>query len=174
MRSATPAPVGGSHFAPAGDLGSQGCLLGLSAERRERVEQTAVGGVVTFALGLQPGEKRPPPPGGFDAGHHCRNRIVRGIVEKIVGNAVTRMRLPVDARGGPFDAFDFGGVPLAGGEKCRLEIAHLGGQRSGKGRHTVSVLREIACLRGFHRIAQCNVGRSAGAVIGGFDHALLE
>ena len=42
------------------------------------------------------------------------------------------MRFPVGASGGPFDVFDFGSVPLAGGEKCRLEIAHLGGQRKGK------------------------------------------
>ena len=84
------------------------------------------------------------------------------------------MRLPVGARGRVVAAVDFGGVPLAGGEKRRLEIAHLGGQRSGKDRCTVVVLREIACLRGFHRIAQCNVGRSAGAVVGGFDHALPE
>ena len=84
------------------------------------------------------------------------------------------MRLPVGARGRVFAAFDFGGVPLAGGEKRRLEIAHLGGQRYGKRGRAVVVLREIACLRGFHRIAQCNVGRSAGAVVGGFDHALPE
>ncbi len=84
------------------------------------------------------------------------------------------MRFPVGASGGPFDAFDFGSVPLAGGEKCRLEIAHLGGQRNRKDVCTMVVLREIACLRRFHRSAQRKVGRSAGAALGGFDHALPE
>ena len=84
------------------------------------------------------------------------------------------MRLPIDARDGALDAFDFGSEPLSGGVKRRLEIAHLSGQSNGKNRCTMVVLREVARLRHFHRIAQCNVGRSAGAVIGGLDHPLTQ
>lgn len=161
MSRAAPAPLGGG-FAPFRDLRSQGLFRGLSAERRKRVEEAARGGVITFALGLQPREERASPPRGFDPSHAGRRRLGRSVVKEAVGEPVTRMRFPVGACGGPLRVVNGCGVPLAAGEKFSLQTIDLGGQCHRDGRGTLVSPGEMALLRCFHRLAQPDVASSAG------------